>query len=116
MGFGLEVTADLYLAWFKKQAHNKGKICTTGPWKICRFPNYLGEVTLWYGVYLICLNEHSWMTIIGPLAIHFLIVNISGIPFLEKRYQERPEYKEYSKRVPRFFPLRISSKNEAERE
>ena len=105
MGLSFEMWADNYLAWYKKQPEHKGKLCTTGPWKYCRFPNYFGEVFLWYGIYLLNFNlETSW-TIIGPVTINFLILKVTGVPFLEKKYATREDYREYSKRVPRFVPF-----------
>jgi steroid 5-alpha reductase family enzyme len=105
LGLALEIYSDSYLAWFKKQPENKGKICTSGPWKLCRFPNYFGEVLLWYGIYFLNFSlETSW-TLIGPLTINFLILKVTGVPFLEKKYSTREEYREYSQRVPRFVPF-----------
>ena len=45
MGFTFEVMSDSYLNWWKTKPENKGRICTTGPWKISRFPNYFGEIS-----------------------------------------------------------------------
>lgn len=103
-GFSLEVFSDYYLSWFKKQPENKGKICTTGPWKLCRFPNYFGEVFLWYGVYFLAFEPKNFWTILGPMAINFLILKVTGVPPIEERYLKRPEYLEYAKKVPRFIP------------
>ena len=104
-GLSFESWADTYLSWYKKQPQFKGKLCTTGPWKFCRFPNYFGEVLLWYGIYLLNFSiETSW-TIIGPITINIVILKVTGVPFLEKKYAEREDYREYSKRVPRFIPF-----------
>ncbi len=107
LGWSFEVYADAYLRWYKAQPQYRGTICMIGPWKVCRFPNYLGEITLWYGIYLTTLTSSNWWTILGPLTINFFIVKISGIPLLEKKYQQRPEYHEYSQRVPRLLPFRL---------
>lgn len=104
-GFTFEVMSDHYLNWWKTQPENKGKICTTGPWRYSRFPNYFGEISLWYGVYLMAFEPKSWWTIIGPITINFLIVKVTGIPLLEKHYANRSEYQEYAKRVPRLIPF-----------
>ena len=104
-GFSFEVSADHYLNWWKTKPEHKGKICITGPWKLCRFPNYFGEVSLWYGVYLIAFDPQIWWTIIGPVTINFLILKVTGVPMLEAYYKDRAEYKEYAARVPRFIPF-----------
>jgi steroid 5-alpha reductase family enzyme len=63
-------------------------------------------VTLWWGIYLIALAGGAhWATIIGPLTITFLILRVSGIPMLEKKYEGNPEFEEYRKRTSAFFPL-----------
>jgi steroid 5-alpha reductase family enzyme len=104
-GFLLEVTSDHYLTWWKARPENQGKICTSGPWRLCRFPNYFGEVFLWYGIFLLSFELSNAWSIIGAFAIHFFIMKVTGIPPLEERYKNRPGYEEYSKRVPRFIPF-----------
>ena len=105
IGFSLEVISDQYLAWWKLQEKNKGKICTEGPWELCRFPNYFGEVLLWYGVYLLAFEWSIFWTIIGPVTINFMILKVTGVPLLEEHYKNRDDYKEYASRVPRFIPF-----------
>lgn len=105
VGLGFEAYADTYLAKFKKRPENKGKICTRGPWTICRFPNYLGEISLWYGLFLLNLGPNNWWTIICPVTLNLLILKVSGVPLLEKNYEGRADYREYSKRVPRLLPF-----------
>lgn len=104
-GFILEVYSDSHLNSWKSNPNNKGKICNTGPWKLCRFPNYFGEVLLWYGVFLIGFSlETSW-SVIGAIAINFLIYKVTGVPLLEEKYMKRADYQEYAKRVPKFIPF-----------
>ncbi len=105
VGFCIEVYADSYLIDFKKNPKNKGQLCQTGPWKICRFPNYLGEIVLWYGIYFMCFSVQNSWTIIGPLTIHFFLLKVSGIPLLEQRLSKKDGYAEYSKKVPRILPF-----------
>lgn len=104
-GWLFESYADWYLKRFKKNPSNKGKICTEGPWKLCRFPNYFGEITLWYGIYLAAVTPSTWWTIVGPVTINLFILKVSGVPLLEKKYQGRPEYEAYASRTPRLIPF-----------
>lgn len=43
--------------------------------------------------------------IIGPLTITILILKVSGIPLLEKKMSENPEFLEYKKQTSIFIPL-----------
>lgn len=104
-GFFFEVWADNYLRWWKSRPENKGMICMNGPWSLTRFPNYFGEVLLWYGTYLFCFELKTSWTIIGPLTLNFLILKVTGVPLLEEKYMKREDYQEYAKRVPRFIPF-----------
>lgn len=105
LGWIYESNADRYLKKFKANPENRGKICMSGPWKLSRFPNYFGEITLWYGIYLASVSASTWWTIIGPVIINLFILKVSGVPLLEKKYKERPEYHDYAARVPRLIPF-----------
>jgi steroid 5-alpha reductase family enzyme len=105
-GFLFETVGDRQLAAFKIDPANKGRIMTSGLWKYTRHPNYFGEVTLWWGIYIIALSvPGGWMTIIGPLTITVLILWVSGIPLLEKKYEGNKEFTAYKHRTSAFFPL-----------
>lgn len=105
-GFCFEVIGDAQLAKFNKNPKNKDKIMQEGLWRYTRHPNYFGEVMLWWGIFIISLRSINFLyTIISPLTITVLILFISGIPLLEKKYQERSDFKEYKKRTSIFFPL-----------
>jgi len=105
IGFYFEATADNQLKKFINNPNNKGKIMQSGLWSYSRHPNYFGEVTMWWGIWLINFNS-NWWAIIGPLTITFLILKVSGVPLLEKKYEGNLEFENYKKRVSVFIPLR----------
>ncbi len=106
IGFLFETIGDKQLSEFIKNPENKGKLMTDGLWKYSRHPNYFGEVTQWWGIWLIALSSQNGLIgIIGPITITILIVFVSGIPLLEKKYKGRPDFEEYKKRTRVFFPL-----------
>lgn len=79
----------------------------TGLWSISRHPNYLGEILMWWGIYIIYLTaaagDSSWEMLLlpaaGALANTCLFVFIS-IPMMEKRQiANKPGYSEYRKKV-----------------
>lgn len=106
LGFYFEVIGDAQLSHFIKNPANKGKLIQSGLWAFTRHPNYFGEVTLWWGIWLLSLAvPNSWLTIIGPLTITILILKVSGIPLLEKKMAGNAQFTEYKRRVSAFFPL-----------
>jgi len=106
LGFFFETVGDWQMYQFKKDFANKGKIMDMGLWSLTRHPNYFGEVTMWWGIFLISLSvRYFYIGIIGPLTISYLILKVSGIPLLEKKYEGRKDFENYKKRVSAFFPL-----------
>jgi steroid 5-alpha reductase family enzyme len=104
-GFCFEATGDYQLTGFCSTVE-RGKVIESGLWRYTRHPNYFGEVTQWWGVYLIALAT-PWgaLGVIGPVTITMLIVAYSGIPLLEKTMMKNPAHVEYAKRTSVFFPL-----------
>lgn len=106
VGFLFETVGDWQLRQFTKNPANKGKIIQNGLWKFSRHPNYFGEVTLWWGIFLFAVSlPFGFLTIISPITITLLILYVSGIPMLEKKYEKNDEFAEYKKRTSVFFPL-----------
>lgn len=106
LGFYFEVVGDAQLARFIKDPTNKGKLMQSGLWAYTRHPNYFGEVTQWWGIWLIALSvPNGLLAIVGPLTITVLIVKVSGIPMLEKKMAEHPDFAEYKRTVSAFIPL-----------
>lgn len=104
-GFFFETVGDYQLSRFIKNPDNKGKIMQTGLWQYTRHPNYFGEVTQWWGIFVIVLSvPGSLATIIGPITISVLILFVSGIPLLEKKYTGNADFENYKKRTSVFFP------------
>ncbi len=105
-GFGFEAVGDWQLLKFIRNPDKKGTLMTSGLWRYTRHPNYFGEVTLWWGIWLMTLGlPGGWLTIIGPLTVTILILKVSGIPMLEKPYEDRADFQEYKRRTSAFFPL-----------
>ncbi len=103
IGFYFESQADKELRLFLKNKKNKGKIMQSGLWALSRHPNYFGEVSMWWGIWIVNLHS-NWWTIVGPLTITYLILKVSGVPMLEKKYAGNQEFEEYKKRVSVFIP------------
>lgn len=105
-GFYFEAVGDMQLTQFIKNPANKGKLMQGGLWAYTRHPNYFGEVVGWWGIWFIALSVPGGLLgIIGPLTITFLILKVSGIPMLEKKMAENPEFAEYKRKTSIFIPM-----------
>lgn len=108
LGLTIEVIADAQLRVFKKDSTNKGKILQTGVWKYSRHPNYFGESLLWWGIGVIAISPLTLISLIGligPIIITMLLLFVSGVPLLERKYKDNAEYQEYAKRTSIFILL-----------
>ena len=77
----LQLVADTQIHRFR-EAHS-GRYCDVGFWKHGRHPNYLGEISMWWGV---------WTMYASAL---FLFISI---PMMERRQlKNKPGYAEYRK-------------------
>ena len=113
LGFFFEAVSDWQVTIFKKGGANKGKIIMDGLWRYSRHPNYFGEATLWWGIFLIGLGSPFGLYgLIAPLTIAFLLLKVSGIPMLEAKYQGNAEFDAYKARTNAFFPWFPDNKKE----
>jgi steroid 5-alpha reductase family enzyme len=105
-GFLFETIADAQLRHFiKHRKKTSSNIMDRGLWKYSRHPNYFGESVMWWGIFLISFSvPYGWAGIVSPLLITFLLVKVSGIPPLEKHFQDNPAYQEYAGRTSVFVP------------
>lgn len=106
LGIGYEATADEQLRAYVRSGPPKGEWLKTGLWRHTRHPNYFGEVTFWWGLYLfaVAAAPGAWWAAIGPAAITCLFFFVS-IPLIDARMVERrPGYAEHMKRVSRLVP------------
>lgn len=108
IGFFFEAVGDYQLMQFKKQTQNKGRTMRYGLWKYTRHPNYFGEILMWWAIWIMTINFFTPLqTLIGllsPLTISWLLTRVSGVPLLEKKYRDNPEYRDYIDHTPAVFP------------
>jgi len=105
-GLGFESVGDLQLRRFLRDPLNKGKIMDQGLWRYTRHPNYFGETLIWWGLWVIVVStDFGIYALISPLLISYLLLFVSGIPLLEKRYKDNPEFQAYKTKTSAFFPL-----------
>jgi len=96
----VEIAADIQKYRFRADPSNALKLCNEGLWSLSRHPNYLGEVVLWWGLFVLGITVFrevgaGWSTIVSPLFTTSLLLFGSGIPTAEgsalKRFYSTPE-------------------------
>ncbi|PID98791.1 hypothetical protein CSA80_05015 [Candidatus Saccharibacteria bacterium] len=105
-GFAVEVIADRQLAAFLARPHATDAFCQNGLWKHARYPNYFGELTMWWGIAVIALGtSYGWVGFGGAAVISYLIVYVSGMPPKEARLRQRENWESYKQSTRALFPL-----------
>jgi steroid 5-alpha reductase family enzyme len=101
----VQYIADTQMRDFRKNQNNLGKTMKHGLWKYSRHPNYLGEVSFWFGLYIFALASGStsiWL-LACPMVMLALFVFIS-CPMMDKRsLKKRSDYKEYMDKTPQLI-------------
>jgi steroid 5-alpha reductase family enzyme len=111
MGFWIETMADLQKSGFRSNPENNGKWVDVGLWHHSQYPNYFGEMSMWWGIFVISipfLSGVTWLVILGPLFISCLLLFVTGIPPLAKKHKQEyghlPEYVEYKRKTNLLVP------------
>ncbi|KAH6913166.1 hypothetical protein BKA70DRAFT_1558566 [Coprinopsis sp. MPI-PUGE-AT-0042] len=118
--FLVEVVADWQKSSWqraKKRKLHHEKFISSGLWSLSRHPNYVGEVGIWTGVWVLASGAFQTshfplgttaLAAVSPLMTWFLLTKVSGIPGMErlgdKRFGNDPKYQEYKRNVPVFWP------------
>ena len=106
----LQLVADIQMHRFRRRNAGKKMIIREGLWKHARHPNYLGEILMWWGVYIVMLSSlpGRWILGIGALANTLMFFCVS-IPMADKRNrEERPGFDEYVRETNRLIPFKMS--------
>jgi steroid 5-alpha reductase family enzyme len=107
IGYYYEVKGDLELKQHIKNPKTKGTLLATGLWKQTRHPNYFGEATMWWGLFIYAIiNGAPIYLVVSPIVITVVLYFIST-PLLEEKMKEKPEWEEYAKKTPMFLPIKL---------
>ncbi len=102
-----EALADWELARFRAQAWNRDRVCRDGLWFYSRHPNYFFEWLHWWSYVVMAIGAPGWpLTLIGPVAMGWALVKITGIPPAEAQAlaSRGEDYRRYQQTTSRFIP------------
>ncbi|MYR07839.1 DUF1295 domain-containing protein [Gordonia sp. SID5947] len=105
LGLVFEAVGDAQLRRFKADPANKVRIMDRGLWSWTRHPNYFGDASVWWGLWLI--SASAWpgvLTVLSPVAMTYFLVYATGARLLEKSMSRRPGYRAYQERTSYFLP------------
>ena len=111
-GFALEALADYQKYIFRNDPANANKWISHGIWSFVRHPNYLGEILLWFGLFISASSTFTgWenLAVLSPIFVAFLLTKLSGIPLLErralKRWKDNQEFLRHMQNTYRMIPF-----------
>lgn len=103
IGFIYETIADYQLLIHKRQG--KKELLTSGLWSESRHPNYFGEIVIWWAIFVMAASlMHGFALAISPLLITWLIIRVSGIAPVEKRWEDKEGFETYKQKTPMLIP------------
>jgi steroid 5-alpha reductase family enzyme len=106
VGVLFEAVGDYQLRQFKADPANKGTVMDRGLWAWSRHPNYFGDATVWWGLWLITVaGWHSLTTVLSPVAMTYFLIYATGARLTERIMADRPGFREYCARTSFFVPL-----------
>lgn len=117
VGFAISLFGLVLESWADKQKSAQKQerpdmVATKGLYRICRCPNYLGEILFWTGVFISGITAYmsagQWITaVLAYICIVYIMFN--GAQRLEKRqmarYGNSEEYNTYANSTPIIIPL-----------
>ncbi|HEY3585949.1 MAG TPA: DUF1295 domain-containing protein [Myxococcaceae bacterium] len=89
-GIGIETVSDRQLRRFLRSRRDPSAVLQTGLWRLSRHPNYFGEITFWWGLWLFGVAaDPGWAwSAIGPVSVTLLFVLVS-IPWMDRHMLSR---------------------------
>lgn len=120
LGILFEAIGDYQLRSHLKNEKINSKSINTGLWSLCRHPNYFGELSFWFGLYLIPFANNTSLIhdrfylcsfIFGAFTI-FSIIYFGSLPMMEERQLKRRKdtYTKYMQQVKwKLLPLNFNN-------
>ena len=101
----LETVADKQMKEFAKDPINRGTTMQKGLWKFSRHPNYFGEVSFWFGLFLmtLSLDDYPAWLFISPLSMYLMFALVTCKMMDNRSLEKRSDYADYMQKTSQLF-------------
>ena len=106
-GLFFETVGDIQLLNFRLNPGSHGQVLNTGLWRFSRHPNYFGDSTAWWGMFIVAASSGLGVvaTVLSPILLTVMLLKVSGVALTERNIVERrPKYKQYIESTSAFLP------------
>jgi protein-S-isoprenylcysteine O-methyltransferase Ste14 len=93
-------------SWAAGILHKATVLTTSGPYALIRHPLYVGSFMMMIGFCILIDDVENIWFVLGPFAFIFVISLLKEERVLSKKFG--PQWQDYSGKVPRFLPYRMS--------
>ncbi len=107
VGFTFETVGDWQLERFKADPAHAGEVNDRGLWRYTRHPNYFGDATVMWGLWLLTAGHWSGLVVVAcPALMTLNLVKGSGAAMTDRRMSSsRRGFADYVQRTSGFLPL-----------
>jgi len=101
----IELVADEQMRTFKRNA-KQDEFIKTGLWRYSRHPNYFGEISFWFGLWvmMMAVAPSYWWSAIGFVAMAIMFL-FASIPMMEeKNAKSKKGFEAYQAKVSVLIP------------
>lgn len=102
----IQFISDKQMREFRTEHEKKKQVMSDGLWSVSRHPNYFGEVSFWWGLWIMYFGTYQRLDLffIPPVLMTLLFVFIS-VPMMENKILiSRPEYKDVQAKISMLIP------------
>lgn len=103
----IELVADNQLRDFMLNKKEKGSTLTSGIWAYSRHPNYFGEISFWWGIFLFGLaaSPENWSYYIAGALVITCLFSFISVPMIDERMMKRrTNYQEIKDSISGIIP------------
>jgi len=101
----IQYVADKQMFTFRQMHKGRKALIDTGLWKYSRHPNYLGEIMVWTGLYVMYVGSKQQIDlyVLAPIVM-FLLFYFISIPLMENKIlKSRPQYKIHQQHISKLW-------------